>query len=43
MIVDGRALEAAACGCYAAVNETHARVLSSHLWPELPAGIDTDA
>jgi hypothetical protein len=43
MIVDGRALEAAACGCYAAVNETHARVLSSHRWPELTAGIDTDA
>ena len=26
-ILDGRGLEAAACGCYAAVKETHARVL----------------
>jgi len=26
-ILDGRGLEAAACGCYAAVNETSARAL----------------
>jgi CRP-like cAMP-binding protein len=26
-ILDGRGLEAAACGCYAAVRETHARFL----------------
>jgi Crp-like helix-turn-helix domain len=43
VILDGRGLEGAACGCYAAVNETHARVVSSHGWLELPAGIDTDA
>jgi len=27
-ILDGRGLEAAACGCYAAVKETYARLLN---------------
>jgi hypothetical protein len=27
-ILDGRGLEAAACGCYAATKETYARILS---------------
>ena len=27
-ILDGRGLEAAACGCYASLNETYARILS---------------
>ena len=43
MILDGRGLEAAACGCYAAVKETYARVLSSRGRRKLRARTDTDA